>query len=249
MNIVVCLKQVAQGICSDGNCGISPYDLFMLEQAINYKKTHHNVCIICITMGPSASEEILRMAISLGCDEAIRITDKCYSGSDTIATAYILSEAIKKICDVDLILCGKKSLDGETGFVGPSIAKFLEIPYLINVTGIEDGEGKEIVVTTLEKMYGMDYQVKLPCVLCMEGIDTHLSPQSLFSIRKANKYSVEVWDNSILNIDLNKCGTNGSKTKVLNVFSHYNDKKLIERISDAEDAVDMMILEFEVFSE
>lgn len=249
MKIVVCLKQVTQGIYSDDNGGISPYDLFMLKQVITYKKTHRDVCTICLTMGPPASEEILRMAISLGCDEAIRVTDKCYSGSDTIATSYILSEAIKKIGDVDFVLCGKKSLDGETGFVGPSIAKHLDIPYLIQVIGIAGEQEKEIIITTLEKEYELDYLVKLPCVLCMEGIETHLSTQSLFSIRKANKYNVVVWDNTILNLEPFKCGISGSKTKVLNVFSRYTKRKSIERISDITDAVNRMILELEVHSE
>lgn len=131
MNIVLCLKQLTQATDTEDSNAISPYDMYMLKQAVTYKKNHSDVTIICLTMGPVSSESMLRRALSLGCDEAIRITDVCYSGSDTIATSYVLSEAIKRIDQVGAILCGKKSLDGETGFVGPSIAGLLNIPYLI----------------------------------------------------------------------------------------------------------------------
>ncbi|MFA9466418.1 MAG: hypothetical protein ACERKN_19320 [Velocimicrobium sp.] len=249
MNIVVCLKQLTQATDTEDSNAISPYDMYMLKQAVTYKKNHSDVTIICLTMGPVSSESMLRRALSLGCDEAIRITDVCYSGSDTIATSYVLSEAIKRIDQVGAILCGKKSLDGETGFVGPSIAGLLNIPYLTQVTEIEEVQENELLVTALEEKYITNYKIEMPCVLCMDGIDTYLGTKSLFSIRKARNYTIPVWDNEILELNPIKCGMEGSSTKVLSIISRDTDKKSNEILQDVSEAVERVISEINVFCE
>ena len=98
-------------------------------------------------MGPPQAESALREALSMGADRAILVSDRAFAGADTLATSYMLSVAIKKIKNYDLILCGRQAIDGETGQVGPQLAEALDLPQAtyaeeIGVQG-ESGDRKE----------------------------------------------------------------------------------------------------------
>lgn len=102
-------------------------------------------------MGPPQAEEVMRRSIAIGADEGILLSDRNFAGSDTLATSYILAKGIKRLAErepVDLILCGKQAIDGDTAQVGPGIAVRLNIPQLTYVMKIEsvDIENREIIV-------------------------------------------------------------------------------------------------------
>lgn len=134
MNILVCIKQVPdttevkinpetgtlmrEGVPSI----INPFDMYAIEEALRLKEKFGGKVTV-ITMGPPQAKESLREAISYGVDEGILISDKAFAGSDTLATSYTLSRAIKKIENFDLIICGKQAMDGDTAQVGPGIAE------------------------------------------------------------------------------------------------------------------------------
>ena len=136
MHSVVCIKQVPDSsqirvhpvtntIMRQGVPAIiNPYDLFALEAALGLKDRYGGrVTVLC--MGPPQAEAALRKAISFGADEAILVTDRAFAGSDTLATSFALASAIGQIqrdMAVDLVFCGKQTIDGDTAQVGPGIA-------------------------------------------------------------------------------------------------------------------------------
>ena len=149
MNVIVCIKQVPAkikieidpktGTLASGGVdrAINPPDLYALEEGLRIKeKTKGKVTVL--TMGPAKADESLKEAIGYGADEAILLSDPAFEGSDTWATSHILAKAIKKIGQFDLVICGKQSIDGETGQVGPMLAEALGVPFVSLVNKIEE---------------------------------------------------------------------------------------------------------------
>ena len=136
MNIVVCIKQVPDtteikidpvkntlirtGVPSIMN----PFDKNALETGLSLKDRYGGKVTV-ISMGPPQAKAVLREALAMGADEAYLVTDRAFGGSDTYATSYILSQAIKKLGAYDVILGGKQAIDGDTGQTAPSIAEHL----------------------------------------------------------------------------------------------------------------------------
>ena len=123
MNIIVCIKQVPDTtdvridpetntlIRSGVACIVNPFDMYAVEEGVRLKEKFGGKVTV-LTMGPPQAEEALRETISLGADEAILISDRAFAGSDTWATSYTLSGAIRKIGDYDVIICGKSDVAG-----------------------------------------------------------------------------------------------------------------------------------------
>ena len=144
MNIVVCIKQVpnttdvkidpvTNTLIRDGvESVINPFDAYAIEEGVRLKERFGGKVTV-ITMGPPQAEYALKEAISLGCDEAILVSDRKFAGSDTWATSYTLSSAIRKIGLFDVIICGKQASDGDTAQVGPGISTHLDIPQVTYV--------------------------------------------------------------------------------------------------------------------
>ncbi|MFA9424128.1 MAG: electron transfer flavoprotein, beta subunit, partial [Sedimentibacter sp.] len=149
MTIIVLIKQVPdmEKVKFDSEKGridrtsagteINPFDLNALEVALKIGE-QTNSKVIALSMGPPQAEESLREAIARGADEGILLSDVKFGGSDVKATSTILSAAIRKIGDYDLVIAGIQSVDGDTGQVGPEVAGVLRIPHISNVESIKD---------------------------------------------------------------------------------------------------------------
>ena len=105
----------------------NPEDLNALELALQLKD-RYGAKVVAATMGLPKAADILRVALCMGADEAVLLTDRILGGADTLATSYALSCCAKKIGNFDLILCGRQAIDGDTAQVGPQIAEKLKIP-------------------------------------------------------------------------------------------------------------------------
>lgn len=140
MNIAVCIKQVPDvpsirvdrkrmTIVREGIENIiNPLDSVALEAALSLREKEGGR-ITVLSMGPSQSEEALREALAAGADEAILLTDPAFAGADTLATSHVLARAISRLKPFpDLVLCGKQTIDSDTGHVGPQIAEELNLP-------------------------------------------------------------------------------------------------------------------------
>ncbi len=229
MNVVVCLKQVPgttevkidpqtntlirQGIKNI----INPFDAYALEAGVRLKEQHGGKVTV-ITMGPPQAEEALREAISLGTDEAILLSDSAFAGADTWATAYTLSRAITRLGQYDIIICGRQTIDGDTGQVGPELAEMLDVPFVAYVSQIEeiaDGymrvrrmveEGHEVIETTLPAVITVVKEINVPRLPSLRGIT------------RSKSASIPVWDAQELGADKDMVGLPGSCTRVIKVF-------------------------------
>ena len=108
---------------------VNPPDLHAIEEAVRLKEKYGGKTIV-ITMGPSQAESALREALAMGIDEAYLISDRAMAGADTWATSYTLSRAIQKLGGADIIIFGRRAIDGETEQVGPQTAKWLGLPVI-----------------------------------------------------------------------------------------------------------------------
>ena len=157
MNIIVLIKEVPdmdrvrfdkeKGVVdrSSAEAEINPFDMNALQAAVDLKN-EYNVKITVVTMGPPKSERSLRDAYARGADECVLLTDRKFGGSDTFATSVTLAAAIQKIKEYDLIICGEKSVDGDTAHVGAEVAEILNIPHAYYVEKINNINEKEMEV-------------------------------------------------------------------------------------------------------
>lgn len=240
MEILVCIKQVpgtsevevdeVTGVLKrDGvDSKMNPYDLYALETAIRIKEMTKGIVKV-ISMGPPQATEVIQEAFMMGVDEGALITDRKFAGADVLATAYTLSQGIKKISAPDIIICGKQTTDGDTAQVGPEIAEFLNIPHLANVLKITHIDDNNMTVEMDMPDAVEVVKVSYPCLLTVEkGIFQPRLPS--FKLKMATK------NNKIQYITLkdfednneNNYGLNGSPTQVLRIFPPIgNDSKEI----------------------
>ena len=157
LNIVVLAKQVPDtrnvgkdAMKEDGTINraalpaiFNPEDLNALEQALRLKDANPGSTVTILTMGLPRAAEVIREAMFRGADTGIVLTDRALGGADTLATSYSLAQAIKKMDKVDIVLCGRQAIDGDTAQVGPQVAEKLGIPqvtYAEEILSIADGK-------------------------------------------------------------------------------------------------------------
>ncbi len=230
MRFIVCVKQVpdttevkidpeTNTLVREGVPSIlNPFDQFALEEAIKIKKEGDE--IIVISMGPPQAKKALLKCLALGADSAILLTDRAFAGADTWATAYTLTQCIKKIGDFDIVFCGLQAIDGDTAQVGPEIAAQLGIPQITYVESIEKLEGKKLEAKAQSDDGYKIVETKVPVLI------TGITPSSfeptnppMMKIMKANKKPFHTWDANELGGDPNNYGLNGSLTQVIKIYS------------------------------
>ena len=230
MNIIVCIKQVpnttdvkidpvTNTLVRDGvESVINPFDSYAIEEGVRLKERFGGKVTV-VTMGPPQAENALKEAISLGCDEAILVSDRKFAGSDTWATSYTLSRAIKKIGVFDVIICGKQASDGDTAQVGPGISTHLDIPQVTYVKKIEEISGDKAKV---ERMTEEGYDIietPLPCLFTVvKEINTPRLP-SLKGMMRAKSAKISKWTAEDIEADPKNIGLEGSPTRVVKIFT------------------------------
>jgi electron transfer flavoprotein beta subunit len=234
LNMIVCIKQVpgtnevkmnkeTNTIIREGvESIINPFDEYAIEEGLRIRdNTQGRVTVL--SMGIPSVENQLRETISLGADAAILLSDRAFAGSDTLATSYALSMAIKKIGEYDLIICGKQASDGDTAQVGPSLAEKLGIPHTTYVRKIEEIRKGYI---RCQRMTEDGYEVlemTLPALITVvKEINTPRLPSIKGKIR-SKKEPITVWTSADVNADKELCGLKGSPTQVIKTFVPVHD--------------------------
>jgi electron transfer flavoprotein beta subunit len=229
VNIVVCIKQVpgttqvrinpeTGTLIRDGvEAVVNPFDEYAIEEALRIKEKVGGVVKV-ITMGPPQAESALRSAIAMGADEAVLVTDRQFAGSDTWATSYTLSSAIKSLQDIDLIICGKQAIDGDTAQVGPGVAEMLDIPFVAWVRKVEEITDTAIRVERLmEDGYDV-VEMPLPGLITVVKEINTPRMASLKGKMRAKKAEITTIDASQLSVEPGRLGLTGSPTQVLRSF-------------------------------
>ncbi|KKM71305.1 hypothetical protein LCGC14_1431970 [marine sediment metagenome] len=234
MRIIVPIKQVPEtgAVRMDEESGtmiregveaiVNPLDLYALELAIGLRERGQadrpgDVEVVAITMGPPTADKAVREAISMGCDRGVLISDRAFAGSDTWATSYVLAAAVRKLVPVDLIICGERATDGDTGQVGPGVAAFLDLPVVTYVSAVRSIGGGTMVVERLVETGREVLEVSTPAVLTVvkEIGDPRLP--TLRGKQRARKADVPRWTPADLDVRKEDLGLSGSPTRVVRI--------------------------------
>jgi electron transfer flavoprotein beta subunit len=236
LHIVACIKQVPDTKIIKMNpktntmdrrtapAILNPYDTHAVEEAVRLRDRYGG-SVSVLSMGPPPAVQAIKKCIEIGADEGYLITDRRFAGADTLATSYALKKAldkISKINPVDLIICGKMSIDGDTGQVGPGIARRLDIPPLTSVEKIVEvnqEEGFVIIHRKIEDGYEI-VKSTLPCLFSVEKTINEVPYSPFPNMLKAAKYQPHIWSvDDLEDVDITQLGLKGSPTIVSKVWA------------------------------
>lgn len=244
MNIIVCIKQVPGTadvkidpvdktlIREDVPNIINPFDMYAIEEGLRLKESFGGTVTV-ISMGPPQAADALKEALSMGADNAVLLADRAFAGADSWATAYTLSLAIQVIGAFDIILCGRQAIDGDTGQVGPGLARQLgitQLTYVFKIRKVDPPEKIIIVDRLLEEGHEI-VEAVLPALLTVVKDINQPRLPSLTDIRRAAKLKIR-WMTAadLTGVDMTRLGLDGSPTKVIKIFSPPGREGMLDMI-------------------
>lgn len=249
MQIIVCIKQVPETtelkinpetntLIREGVPSIlNPFDEYAVEEAIRIKEKFGGEVIV-MTMGPPQAKDALLRCLAMGCDKAILLSDRKFSGADTFATSFTLAQAIKKM-KYDIIFCGKQAIDGDTAQVPSELAEQLGIPQITYVKKLIVEEKKLIAHRETEDGYEV-IECKFPILLtAIKGLNEPRLP-SIMGIMKAKNKEIRTITANELNVSEESLGLNGSPTYVDRIFTP-EQKKTGKIFKEEEDGVRKLV--------
>jgi electron transfer flavoprotein beta subunit len=231
----------------------NPEDLNALEMALQIKEKYGGQ-VTLMTMGLPAACAILREGLYRGADRSILITDRRCAASDTLATSYILSCAVRHLGNYDIILCGRQAIDGDTAQVGPQLAEKLGLPQITYVEELIELAGGRVVVRRNIGAGWEKVRAKLPLLMTVLDsaneprpaggrrmmqykkarsrceLGAGISEEQMAALRRQGRF-IEEWNLDDLKADLRWCGRDGSPTKVHRVQSVVltaTDRKMVD---------------------
>ena len=211
MRIVVCVRQGLDG-------EINPFDACAYEEALRIEGAE----VTLLSMGPTTAKDLLLNLTRLGAKKAILLCDRAFAGADTLATAYALSMAIKKI-QPDLVLCGRQTLVGDTAQTGAMLSVLAELSLVTNVMKIAEIDGEAVLCDTRDEGRA---EAKLPALLTVERINNLRLPRL-----RSKLGEVEVWSAADVGADESRCGLKGSPTRVIKTFENSSGKRKCQFIA------------------
>ncbi len=232
---VVCVKQVPDTtqVRIDPETGsliragipsvINPFDLHAVEAALRLRDLHGGH-VSALSMGPPQAEETLRKVLGYGADRAVLLTDRAFAGADTLATTYALAAAIRKIAaeePVDLVICGKQSIDGDTGQVGPGLAHRLGMSQVTYICGLEELDREAGVIRAWRQLEGGRelLEAKLPAALTITETCNRIRYAALPDMISGAETEIETWSVDDIEVEREHLGLKGSPTRVNKIFA------------------------------
>lgn len=244
----------------------NPEDLLGLEMALKAKDQLKNAKVTVITMGPSRAADIIREAIFRGADDGFVISDRKFAGSDTLATSYAISLAVRKLGHVDLIFGGRQAIDGDTAQVGPQIAEKLGLP---QITYAEDLVALDADSITIKRRIKDGVEVvksPMPVLVTVHGNAPACRPRIAKQLLKYKKACIPgeatekqmncedlwakrpylklgEWHAEDLNLDESRLGLSGSPTKVMAIENVVLVGKENKQINTDEKSISELVQE------
>ncbi len=244
----------------------NPEDLNALEMALQIKKMRNDVEVIILTMGPPRAAEIIRESIYRGADKGYLITDRKFAGSDTLATSYAISLAIKKLAPYHLVISGRQAIDGDTAQVGPQAAEKLGIPQITYAEELLEVDENHIVIKRrLER--GIEVvKSPLPALITVHSSApdcrarnakllmkykhartvTELQEETRDYTELYNKrpyLQIDEWTVADLDADVEMLGLSGSPTKVKKIENVVLQQKDSVLLTDSDKDIELLIKE------
>jgi electron transfer flavoprotein beta subunit len=215
----------------------NPDDLNALEAALEIKDAI-DALVTVITMGPPSAVDILKHALFMGADRVVLISDRRFAGADTLATSYVLSEAVKKSGPADLVLAGRQAIDGDTAQVGPQVAEKIGFNPVTYVSKIETITSDYLIVQRDGEVQTERIKIPFPALLTVTGdantprypnclnmlkyfradIESRF-PAKAVSAATENGWIIPQWGLDDLDLDAERCGLKGSPTRVHKIKS------------------------------
>ena len=227
MDILVCIKQVPDTtevrLREDMTLErdfiaqvMNPADESALEWALEVRDQRGG-SVTVLTMGPERAETTLREALSRGADRAVLMTDRRFAGADTLVTAGCLARAYRRLGGFDIVACGRRAVDGETGQVGPMTASLLDIPCVSNITSAEAGEELRARQLTEDgvKVFSCGY----PALITFCEWSCRLRLPTLAGLKRAQKAEITRLTPDDLGLSAGECGLKASPTQVVRIDS------------------------------
>ncbi len=196
---------------------VNPLDKHALEGALAIKDAVGPE-VVLISMAPPDARPVLREALAMGADRAVLLSDKAFAGSDTLATALVLAEAIRRLGPFDLICCGNYTLDGSTAQVPSQVAEFLGIPNIMHVAHLELEQNNRLLVTQKIEQGYVKLAAEPPLLLSFTKQANKPRFLSFLEILAAEKREIATWTNTDLNLDESVIGLGGSPTKMADML-------------------------------
>jgi electron transfer flavoprotein beta subunit len=244
----------------------NPEDLNALEMALSVKDQFPGTTVTLLTMGPPRASEILREGLYRGADSGVLLTDKAFAGSDTLATSYALSCAVKKIGAFDIIFAGRQAIDGDTAQVGPQVAEKLGIPQVTYAEELGEIKNNTIIIKRRLERGVETVKAKMPLVITVNGTANECRPRNakrLMKYKKAMTVSemshasedyialsnerpylqIMEWGAINVNPDVNQLGLKGSPTKVKQVENIVFQAKESKVITNNDDQIEDLMKE------
>ncbi|MGC9399418.1 MAG: electron transfer flavoprotein subunit beta/FixA family protein [Anaerolineae bacterium] len=256
MHIIVPIKQVPEtsNVKMDPETGtmirtgveaiVNPLDLYAIEAALRLRETHGGT-VTTLSMGPPKAEMALREAMAMGCDDGVLLSDRKFAGADTWATAYTLAQAIRKLEAADLIICGERATDGDTGQVGPGIAAFLDLPLATYVGRIIEVTDSGLRVERLVEGGAEVLWTPLPAVLTVVKDVAYPRLPTLRGKQRAKRTEVPVWGPDEIDADPDAIGLKGSPTRVVKIeapkVAREGERLRVKGPEDVERATDRIV--------
>ena len=248
----------------------NPEDLNALEAALFLKDETEGSTVHILTMGPPRAADIIRDAIFRGADGGYLLTDRKFAGSDTLATSYALSCALRKI-QPDVIVAGRQAIDGDTAQVGPQVAEKLGLPQITYVEEIQEVKDGRIRVKRHIDGGVETVEGPLPIVLTVNGSAAPCRPRNAKLVQKykramggqekaaltkdgaelpyASLYeqrpylNITEWSVADVNGDTKQCGLSGSPTKVKKIENIVFQAKESKTLTGSDADVENLIVE------
>ena len=230
MKILVCIKQVpgSSNVEVDPITGVlkrdgiqskmNPYDLYALELALELAESYGGI-VETITMGPPQAKGIIIESICMGAKSGTVITDRKFAGADVLATAYTISQGIRKSGEYDIIICGKQTTDGDTAQVGAEVAEFLGIPNVANVISICDILNNKVLLRAALDDKDVKMEIKMPCLISVDGdINSPRLPSFKVKQTVTDDMVTFITLEDFLDKNPDNYGLSGSATQVERIF-------------------------------
>lgn len=248
MNILVCIKAVpaTTQVQVDGQFRLqrsgvalqwNTADEAALEAALQLKGSG---TVTVLTMGPKKLEAPLQELFARGADRAVLITDPSMAGADTYATASALAAAAQKLGDFDLILCGRRAIDGETGQVPGMLAAALGIPCITNADSIQLCDDGIRISRRLEQGTAL-LSAHPPAVISLCEYSYTLRLPGIMAMRRAKGKQIQALTAADLDLAVTKCGLKGSLTKVVAMDNKFPGLRKGPKVTDIAAGVKTLL--------
>jgi len=244
----------------------NPEDLQALEQALQVKDRYPGTTITLLTMGPGRASEIIREGMYRGADNGILITDRKFAGSDTLATSYAISLAIKKLAPFDMVISGRQAIDGDTAQVGPQAAEKVGIPQVTYAEKIVSVSNNKVKVIRRLELGVETVEAPLPVLITVHGSAPQCRSRNarlLMKYKHAKTASemqhdtdiymelhtkrpyleIQEWTVEDLNADTKWLGLSGSPTKVKKVNNVVFTAKESKVLGTTDEEIEELIKE------